>query len=356
MTVEFRYARPGDYASVAKFLDRYWAKDYIYVRKPELFEWTFRRSIWDQDGYSFALVEDKGEIAGILGAIPFLFNSLGKSSRAVWFANLMVRPEYRRGPVAIQLLGMFRRAPYVVNAVAGINSRAVSLYQRLHWKLLGAIPRNFAVFPPAIKRMVHLLRLTHPEWPADRAESLTHYFVAKNFSGTPVQRLHGLPPTWDSDDWPKIASETIGAARDCDFLTWRYLKHPCFKYRLQTLAEGTRTGMAVWRIEPIHVSTPRGPEEVDRIGRLVEFLPVSLNNARNLLLQFWTDLYEADALGADYYGYHAETRAWFRELGFAGTEEHPDGVQIPSRFQPLDCRGGSPDRRVHASGSTGLFQ
>ena len=59
-----------------------------------------RADLWDQEGYSFALMEDKDEIVGILGAIPFVFNRLGQSFRAVWFANYMVRPEYRRGALS----------------------------------------------------------------------------------------------------------------------------------------------------------------------------------------------------------------------------------------------------------------
>jgi hypothetical protein len=364
MTVEFRYACSSDYASISEFLDQYWAKDYIYVRKPELFEWTFRRSsLWDRDGYSIAMVEDKSEVAGILGAIPFVFNSLGKSFRAVWFANFMVRPDYRRGPLALRLLGMFRRPPYMVNAVAGLNAQALSLYQRLQWKLLGSMPRHFAVFPHAVERMVELVRLTHLDLDVDRAKSLVRVFTTQDCSESPSQHDERLPSTWDRYDWPEIASRTIGAARDSDYLTWRYLKHPTFKYRLQTRREGDRTGLAVWRLENIRVATAVGPVEVDRIGRLVEFLPVSRNNARDLLLDIWQDLSAADALGADYYGYHKETGAWLQELGFLQTDRHPDGETIPSRFQPLDGKGGSiltavfmpPEVASCSSNHTGLW-
>jgi hypothetical protein len=165
--------------------------------------------------------------------------------------------------------------------------------------------------------------------------------MTKDVSEATVERGESLPSNWDTRDWPAIASRTIGAARDRDYLTWRYLEHPCFNYRLQTVAEGDRTGLAVWRLENIRVATAVGPVEVDRIGRLVEFLPVSRNNARDLLLDIWQDLSAADALGADYYGYHKETGAWLQELGFLQTDRHPDGETIPSRFQPLDLKGGA---------------
>ena len=149
-----------------------------------------------------------------------------------------------------------------------------------------------------------------------------------------------LPLNWDDADWPQIASRTIGAARNLDYLTWRYREHPCFHYRFMTVPEGDRTGLVVWRLETIRRTTPHGLEEVDRIGRLVEFLPVSRNNARDLLSLFWHELAEAGAFGADYYGYHGESRGWLQEFGFREVDNYIDGQAIPARFQPLDSKGG----------------
>ena len=166
MTVEFRFAKFGEYQRISQFLDTYWAKDHAYVRLPQLFDWTFgRKNLWDHEGYSFILAEDKGEIVGILGGIPFVFNCLGKASWAVWAANYMVRPDYRRGPTAIRLLGMLRRPPYDTVIAFGVSPSGVPIYRLLRWQVLENIPRHFATLPDATGRMVHLLRLAHPDWP-----------------------------------------------------------------------------------------------------------------------------------------------------------------------------------------------
>lgn len=343
MTVDFRYATFGEYDRISNFLDEHWAKDHVYVRMPELFEWTFGRTdLWDRDGYSFALVENKSEIVGILGGIPFVFNCLGRTSPGVWFVNYMVRPDYRRGSIAIRLLGMFNRAPYQANVAFGMNPRVVPIYQLLRWRIGGAIPRHFIVLPGAVARMVHLLRLTHPDWRADRAEACARFFTLADFPEAQIDSARALPPAWDHYEWPEIAARTVGAVRDSDYLCWRYLKHPCFEYRFVAVPEGDRTGLLVWRLETIRRAIPQGLEELDQIGRLVEFLPVSRANARDLLTQFRHDLLIADALGADYYGYHGESGTWLRELGFRQVEEHEDGEFIPSRFQPLEGN----DRRL----------
>ena len=51
-------------------------------------------------------------------------------------------------------------------------------------------------------------------------------------------------------------------------------------------------------------------------------------------------LRDGGALGADFYGYHGQTRCWLQQLGFRESAHHPDGRSIPSRFQPLDGKGG----------------
>jgi hypothetical protein len=323
-------------------LDEYWAKNHVYVRLPELFEWTFsRRDLWDREGYSFALAENQSDIVGILGGIPFVFNCLGHESRAIWLVNYMVRPDHRRGPAALRLLGMFRRPPYETVIAFGNNPSVVPFYGALRARTLLEMPRHFIVLPAAVERAVELLRMIHPDWSSDRAEQLVHAFKLPHYADVSVDYSSSLSPNWDRDDWPRIARRTVGAVRNMDYLTWRYAQHPYFNYRFITAPEGDRTGLAVWRLETIYHDTPEGRKELDRIGRLVEFLPASRNNATQLLAVFWQELHRVNALAADYYGYHGETRKWLNESGFHGVEGYPDCAAIPSRFQPVDGRGGN---------------
>src|SRR5262245_31618321 len=189
--------------------------------------------------------------------------------------------------------------------------------------------------------MSQLIRMAHPNCESDRAESLARLFTLKDVPRASVPVTRELPATWDSSDWPEIASQTVGAVRDLSYLTWRYLKHPCFKYHFLAVPDGRRTGLAVWRLESIHRNISNGAEEVDKIGRLVEFLPVSRSNAGQLLLAFWNQLRAADALGADCFGYHDGHKAWLEEFGFHAVEMDSNGSIIPARFQPLEPRTGT---------------
>ena len=310
MTIELRYAKFADYPRISGFLDRYWERDYIYVRKPELFNWTFGRSdLWDHDGYSFALMEDQDELVGILGAIPFDFNCFGRKTRAVWFANYMIRPDYRRGPLGMRLLGAFQS--YKLRTVFGMNPRVVPIYQRLGWKVFPAIPRHFMVLPDAVKSsQPHRPACTHSVRRAARGGS-RRIFSYSASSGVLrylcVKRYRRIGTARIGPNWLRT---TIGAARDTNYLNWRYRDHPCFEYRFIAVPEKKRTGLAVWRLEMVRHMTCQGREDVDLIGRLVEFLPASRENAKDLLSAFCRELAAAGALGADFYGYHSEIRGW----------------------------------------------
>ena len=342
MALTFRYAELTEYPRISGFLHQYWAADHIYTRDRALFEWTFGpKPQWPHTGYSFALAEDdKHELAGILGGIPFSFNCYGHNTTGIWIANYVVRPEERRGSAALQLLSMFRRPCFHPLIAFGINPATATIYRVLHGEVLPMIPRWLAILPECVDRATNLLEIAYPEWGAERAGQLAEAFRLARPPVTSAPAVHGIPESWDSVEWPAIAERTAGAVRDSAYLSWRYRDHPCFEYRFLAVNDAGRWGLLVWRLETIRRATTTGREDVDRMGRLVEFLPVSSGNASELLGAFFREISEAGALGADYYGYHGETNCLLREAGFRNSEVHTDGSLFPCRFQPLDRKGG----------------
>lgn len=341
MNIQFRYANFDEYPRISQFLDEYWAKNHIYVRERPLFDWTFRRhGHLESQAYSFTIAENGNDIVAILGGIPFTFNCLGRTSKAVWIVNYAVRPDHRRGPVALQLLSTFRRPPFDEVIASGLNPESTIIYKVLRGTVLPELPRHLGIFADASDRMVNLLQLTYPEWDKKRADSVAHNFVLPSGANEVVPHGTTIPNTWDGVDWPAIATQTVGAVRDSDYLRWRYLDHPSFEYRILTVAEGDRNGLAVWRLENIHHQTPEGRVPVDALARLVEFLPVSPDNGRHLIGALLKGVREAGAMGVDFYGYHGNARTILEQLGVRSIDTHPDGTLIPYRFQPLDTHGG----------------
>ncbi len=154
MAVEFRFANFDEYPRISEFLNEFWAKNHIYTRDRALFDWTFKRpGHWDPSTYSFSLAVDGSELVGILGGIPFTLNRFGQASKAVWIVNYVIRPDYRKGAMALQLLSSLRKPEFSAVVAFGINPATVAIYQVLRGQVLPEIPRHFLVLPHQGERM-----------------------------------------------------------------------------------------------------------------------------------------------------------------------------------------------------------
>jgi hypothetical protein len=279
--------------------------------------------------------------------MPFVFNQFGESKRGVWITNYVVRPDHRKGSTALQLLSMFRgnsgrgEHDYDITVAFGINPATATIYRVLRGEVLADIPRQLLVFPGASERMAHILELAHPEWEESRRQSLAAAFELREMPKVSdiVSDQFDLAD-WDEKNWAILARETVGAARDASFLQWRYFDHPLFSYRTVTVREGSRTGLAIWRMETIHRVVDGAREPVDRIARLVEFLPASDENAKELFTGVLSQAQQAGAFAVDYYGYHGRYGKLLEASGLRRVSEVEGGELIPTRFQPLDGKGG----------------
>lgn len=337
----FRYARRDEYDRIADFLNRYWAKDHIYARSRPLFDWTFSRpDHWDGDTYSFAIAELNEDLIGILGAIPYTFQSGKRRMRAAWIVNYSVRPDHRKGTTAFQLLSMFHNERFPVVIASGLNPATTLIYRVLRGQVLPNMPRHFVCFPNAVERFMNLLTLAHPDLASDDCRRLAAAVACREPLRQKRSQGQSIPHNWDSVEWAHFSDGMTGAVRDANYLDWRYRRHPCFEYRFVTWQDDDGCGLAVWRLEVIQRLEQGRRIDVDRIGRVLEFLPVSSRNSTNLLDALMTDIAEADAIGADFYGYHSETRAILQANGFPACDGIPGSELIPSRFQPLDSNTG----------------
>src|SRR5690348_1545391 len=199
MGLDFRFARLDEYPRISLFLHEYWAQNHVYCRMPDLFDWTFRRAERWEEGYSFAVAEDNGELAGILGGIPFKFNQFGRSSNGMWIVNYVIRPDHRKGSAALQLLSQFRKPEFNPVIAFGINPATTVIYRVLRGQVLDEIPRHFMVLPGAEDRMAKLLQTAYPDWQADRAREIADAFVLRRAPDLHVEAANAIPKSWDDN-------------------------------------------------------------------------------------------------------------------------------------------------------------
>src|ERR1700738_614194 len=197
MAIEIRYARLDEYPRIRDFLDKHWAKDHVYTRRRDLFDWTFHRPRhWDSGQYSFSLAMDGEDLVGILGGIPFTLNRFGETSKAIWIVNYVIRPDYRRGATALQLLSSFRRQEFSAVVAFGINPATAAIYQVLRGQVLPEIPRHFLVMPRQGARLARALKIAYPDWSDERAVSLTSSFELAQLPAPASQVGRTLPSNW----------------------------------------------------------------------------------------------------------------------------------------------------------------
>ena len=351
------------YPLAADFLHRYWAANHIYTRDKALFDWTFHREgFGNRDTYSFAVAEQDGQVVGVLGGIPFRFNDRGQERPGFWLANWKLRDEFRRGTTGLDLLNHFYAPPDQVTISFGINPTVARLYQAMRWPVMDNIPRYFAVHPARAEEFAHLLHLANPVWPGGKGQAMAQALLAHPPQTTSVATFAPPDPAeWDQRSWASMKLELTGPVRDAAYLHWRYVQHPTFQYRFIQVPDsaasaltggippGTHrqwgywrhsTGLLVWRLETIHHKVGDELRDVAKIGRLVEFLPASRENATHLLSHLWHALDQAGAFGCDCYLYHGQLGQWLADAGLHRLDDHPDGNAVPSRFQPLDSAGG----------------
>jgi hypothetical protein len=342
MSSDIRLLGRSEYDRASAFLNAHWQKNHIYCRDRSLFEWTFGQNpYWqDFDNFSVSMANAGDTDIGFLGIIPFSLNYHGKSKPACWLVNWKVRDDCRGTGAGLKLLKVFKDMGFVTVSF-GINDIIARLYRGLGWDLIDNIPRLLWVCPNAMERLRDLCALCGENIALDDLSALTSRTATEN----PVPHMMTLGDVsdsdWDTKGWTPHAENLTCCAREYRYLKWRYLQHPSFEYRTALLPEGDRIGMAAWRVETIHHRTMDGTIiPVDRIVRLVELLPTSAANMKTLLGKVRSDAIAVDAMAIDFYSYNSTFNAWAEEAGFVVVNRLPFGNALPSRFQPLDNKGG----------------
>jgi len=339
MTTEVRLLGLNEYSEIAAFIDQHWKKDHAYAHSKELFDWTFKENpAWNkQDCYSFSVAVDKGSIIGMLGAIPFKLNDHGKTINACWLTNWIVLPEVKGGK-GLALLNLFSKEHGFDTVSFGINNKVASLYAALGWQEMQPIARMEWISPFKIDSAEDLIRMTNPAACDDTIREYIAQASAVTYTNDQpeARSLNEVDAaTWNRKGWNIWIKKTIGCAREYAYLNWRYLHHPVYQYETRVVVEDDRLGLIVWRSEITRKVDLNGEcENYVSFIRIVEFLPVSDANARNLMSICLFDGAKEGAVAADFYCYSAELMQTLKRIGFFISDD-TSGVCLPNHTQPI---------------------
>jgi hypothetical protein len=134
---------------------------------------------------------------------------------------------------------------------------------------------------------------------------------------------------WDKAWQEQFAPHLLGTWRDSEYLRWRYVDHPGFRYVLhfaEDTVTGALTGVLVYRVEKVH--------DINlKVMRVVEFL--GDGDAGDALAQVIIDEGEAEGVAfADFYCTSVAFAEPLEKTGFVREDAMPS--TLPNLFQPLE--------------------
>jgi hypothetical protein len=276
------------------------------------------------------VARDGDHLIGLLGLNEMGFNVFGEKGFAVWASLWYARPEYRRHAVGARLWQWIVKAGYTAVCMIGMNPSVRPFFRSLRYEILVDTPRWLGVLDPD---RAQAFLSENPETNAAEVCSLVDD-TTLNSAVSPggdfdiVEWDDSLWEAWDRAWNQRFAPTIVGTDKPAEYLSWRYARHPLFRYRMRVARCGERIdGLLVTRLE-----TPRGRSEV--ILRVIELLgePEAL---RALVADELEKARAEKALFADFHAVSGRFARPLEDLGFGRLDPESAGALVPHRFQPL---------------------
>ena len=312
------------------FIDTHWRRGHILARDADLLRWQYRH-LDDSDHLSVLIAQEEERILGFLGRIPVGFSYYGERLPAIWLAMWMVVPDVRSRFVGLGLLREINRHNFKIVGGLGLNENTGTIFPNRGFEVYEIIPRWVRVmFPPDLERIL----AQHPErYPSEAWKAWRRTAQSGVPPAVPTVRLvdwsEDVANRWDRAWRERFAPRLLGTWRDAEYLRWRYVDHPCFRYVLcfaENTANGALVGLLVYRVE-----TVRNREE--KVLRIVEFL--SEEASASTLVRAVLDAEEA--LNVAFADFYCTSEAFAEPLEAAGfMQEDRMPAPLPHLFQPLD--------------------
>ncbi len=334
--MEIRLFRRDETDLYMKAIDEIWKKGHILSRDKALSDFMFynnpthERYIGKENYGAIGIWED-GKIIGLGGLMLFEFNLNGQTEVACNVTNSIVLEEYRSSMAGLLLYEKpFELYPFFCSFGIGLSKYAVRVTPATISKDSVTQPIN------KLDRMVGIFN--HKKTTdvlLDGNESyLRNYGTVHKAQqyGNKTVRQELVENKWNNFYYTHIAPKTISITRNYEFLNWRYLNHPTFKYLVYTAQDqaGNYEGLCVARVESIVNNTAK-------ILRIVEFISKNQDASialANKIIELGT---EEAVLFADFYCTTDMFNFGLESVGFMKEfTSDDDKIVLPSRFQPVD--------------------
>jgi hypothetical protein len=232
---EFTVIQSDDPSRYKEEILGFW-KEYLPGTAPGRFEWMSRGNPAGPACWFFALVEDTGEIAGLISLMPKMMSVDGNLVKAGIIGDYMVDRKYRLfGPNLKLMRALVESAPALgYEFIYGLpNYAAVKIVERVGMKRVD----NICTYVKLIKVASHLknrLPVVLANLVTIPARLILRLFLKELFvSSSGVEEVTETDESFDIL-WEKVRGSVPGLVSDrsASFISWRYLQNPLNRFRL----------------------------------------------------------------------------------------------------------------------------
>jgi hypothetical protein len=331
--------RERDVPALMRFIGTEWHHDHVLGRDERLLRWQFAPQLLGGQhapGPTVMLAWLDGAIVGMLGLTGFALNVFGERCTAMWLSHWFATPAHRARNVALRLMWAARDLRVDAVATLGANDVSGKLLACLGLEGIPSLPRWVGVFDLAAA--AELVCAANPALdPAVAAAVCRGHLVDLETGAEPSDGFRAAgwstatAAAWDRFWNGELAPRLVGAHRDAAYLTWRYVSHPRFAYRVgcaERASDGAVEGIVVWRVEQVR-------DRPTRVLRIVEFLGSAA--AEGVLVRSVCEAArDSGAAMGDFYCASAQAAQALTRAGFQRAPTDSASVVLPSRFQPLE--------------------
>ena len=313
---EIRRYEEKDALALSEFIACAYDSSY-FLNDPSYRSWMYHdHPLHDTpSSYTAYVALSDNKVIGFQGRIPVEIYLQGRIARGSFFANLMVRPQYRGRGLGLKLVGLAMKE----------TQNSIFIGSNDNWYPMMAHFGINTFDGEMMKRAVYLLD----------DDSLAGWNIRSIFNKTPARALPiasnilriKFPDELDETLWPSVAARYgIATNRTLSYLGWRFFRHPRNDYHVLTSADRERPrAVCVIRLE-------RAGDQ--KVGRIVD----AWGEQDGLLFLLPHALSYLKGLGvclADFICTQTPDKAAFDSAGFHWLEK-PQA--IPYLFNPVELR------------------
>lgn len=309
-----------DIEQLCSYLKKAYRSD-IAIASPKILQWQLGCTY---PGLITMMGAFAGEsLIGILGYLPvkIFWGDFSAPQQGCYAMNWHVDKSWRSGAG----WAMIRKLTSLFDIVISLdftldNAQLTSI---LGWKLSNEVSRLVFVLDNCIYRNLN-----------ERTSSTISSVNTIAYSNLELKEMHDnwnlILSNYDLD-WPSYSGLKYGVMRDSQFLAWRYLNHPVYKYEIRVKGHLNRYAVCVFRIE-LATGVFEG-----KVARIVEFFhPTDTQgekDAAELIADLLSDFTQKNILFADVF---ISSSIYKNTLLKSGWISDPDEVsKFPTKLTPV---------------------